>query len=107
MIKKIINFTLKLVQKHVFGQNYMHRYITQHKYKHGPNTRPNIHNNSYYTHKHKYNHMHANRHMRELECTRNTHEHKDKRKHYTHSQQKAHTQDRRVTDAHEWFGCTQ
>ena len=51
MIKKIINFTLKLVQKHVFGQNYMHRYTTQHKYKHGPNTRPNIHNNSYYTHK--------------------------------------------------------
>ena len=102
MIKKIINFTLKLVQKHVFGQNYIHRYITQHRYNHDPNTHANILSNPHYTHKHKRRHIHANRHMRELKCPRNTHEHKDKHKRYVHSQQKALTQDRKVVDARGW-----
>ena len=45
--------------------------------------------------------------MRELKCTRNAHEHKDKHKCCAHSQSQAHTQDRKVMDAHEWFGWAQ
>ena len=56
----------------------LHRYMTQHRYKHDPNTHANILSNPHYTHKRKRRHVHANRHMRELKCPRNnTHEHKD------------------------------
>ena len=77
------------------------------KCKHDQNPRPSIQSDSYYTPKHKQRQKYMGRHMRELKCTRSTHEHKDKNKKYTHSQQKAHTQDRKVTDTHEWCGWVQ